>query len=57
MKDLKRMPDKKELKQKRKILPKLSQKERFLEYAKEIGVEDDDVERSLDKIIKGKKPK
>jgi len=51
------MPDKKELKQKRKILPKLSQKERFLEYAKEIGVEDDDVERSLDKIIKGKKPK
>lgn len=51
MKDLaKRMSDKPE-KPKRKIKQGLSQKERFLEYAKEIEVDEDAVDRAFDKVL------
>lgn len=57
MKDLKRMPDKKPPVAKKKIPPKLSQKERFLEYAKEIEVDENEVERAFDKVIPKPPPK
>lgn len=44
------MSDKKE-KSKRKIKQGLSQKERFLEYAKENEIDEDAVERVFDKLI------
>lgn len=51
------MPDKKEKKPLKKPNPKLSQKERFIEYAKEIGVEDDgeEFERAFKKIMDNSK--
>ena len=54
MKDLARMPKKKPLKAKPKIDPKLSQKERFLTYAKEQGIDEsgEDFERAFESIIK-----
>ena len=58
MKDLaKRMPDKKPKKPKRKIKQGLSQKERFLEYAKEIEVDEDAVDRVFDRVIPKPPPK
>ena len=58
MKDLARMPKKKEPKPIPKLSPKLSQKERFIEYAKEIGVDEDseDFERVFGKILDKKIP-
>ena len=56
MKDLaKRMQDKKPEKTKRKIKQGLSQKERFLEYAKEVEVDEKEVERAFDKVLPTKK--
>ncbi|MCB1651279.1 MAG: hypothetical protein KDI46_04425 [Alphaproteobacteria bacterium] len=47
------MPDKKKTKSKKKPDQNLTQKERFIEYAKEIGVDDSDgeFERVFDKIV------
>jgi len=47
------MPDKKKTEPKKKPDQKLSQKERFIEYAKEIGVDESDgeFERVFDKIV------
>ena len=52
MKDLARMPKKKQPKAKPKLKPTLSQKERFLAYAEEQGIEsDEDFERAFDGLI------
>jgi hypothetical protein len=50
------MPEKKPPKSPPKPKEKLPQKERFLAYAKEAGIKDEDVERVLDKAIRTKKP-
>jgi hypothetical protein len=57
MKDLARMPKKKPPKAKPKLKPKLSQKERFLAYAEENGIDEtgEEFERAFDKVVHSKK--
>ena len=57
MKELKRMP-KKELRNKPKLKPSLTQKERFIEYAKEVDADEsgEKFERALETIIIKKPP-
>jgi hypothetical protein len=53
------MPDKKPPKTKPQLKPSLTQKERFIEYAKEVEADEsgETFERALDKITKAQPPK